>query len=171
MVDWETAGRKSDLNLLRTTFWIQVTLCILSLVAVLLIFHGADAKTSMWEFAPSVGTLLLFTFMLPFTYKRWRQARSRPIDESPIRASPEVQRRSRRLAYYMMFFVPIAVALNLLPITTEPWIWIKVVILSAAVIVLGVSVTRFSLWQRDEYWREKGKDPKHPERPARPDAP
>jgi hypothetical protein len=35
---------------------------------------------------------------------------------------------------------------------------------SIAVVVMGVQVTRFSLWQRDEYWRERGRDPKHPER-------
>jgi hypothetical protein len=168
MVDWETAGRTSDIKLLRAMFWIQVTLCMLSLVAVLLIFYGADAKTSVWEFAPSVGTLVLFTFMLPFTYKRWQQARLLPVDKRPVRASPEVQRRFRRLTYYMMFFLPIALALNLMPFTTEPWIWIKVAILGAGVIVLGVWATQFSLWRRDEYWREQGKDPKHPERPARP---
>lgn len=171
MVDWETAGRKSDLKLLRAMFWIQVTLWTLSLVAVLLIFYGADAKTSVWEFAPGVGTLVLFTLMLPYTYKRWQQARLSPVDMQPVRASPEVQRRFRRLTYYMMFFMPIVLALNLLPFTTEPWIWVKVAILGAGVIVLGVWATRFSLWQRDEYWREQGKDPKHPWRPARPDAP
>ena len=32
------------------------------------------------------------------------------------------------------------------------------------VIVLGTAAIRFSLWQRDEYWRERGRDPKHPER-------
>lgn len=171
MEDWETAGRKSDLKLLRSMFWIQVTLCMLGLVAVLLTFYGADAKTSVWEFAPGVGMLALFALMLPYTYKRWQDARLHPVDRHPVHASPELQRRFRRLTYYMMFFMPIALALNLLPFTTEPWIWIKVAILGAGVTVLGVWATRFSLWQRDEYWREQGKDPKHPERLARPDVP
>ena len=171
MEDWETAGRKSDLMLWRAMFWSQVTLCVLCLVVVLLIFSGADSTTSVLEFVPSFATLVLFTLMLPYVYKRWQQARLGPVDEPPVRASPEVQRRSRRLTYYMMFFMPIALALNLLPFTTEPWIWIKVAILGAGVTVLGVWVTRFSLWQRDEYWREQGKDPRHPERLARPDNP
>ncbi|GAB2720280.1 hypothetical protein ACX801_11785 [Arthrobacter bambusae] len=171
MVDWEAAGQKSNLKLLRSMFWIQVTLCVLSVGAVLLVFYRADAKTSVWDFAPGVGTLVLFTFMLPYTYKRWQQARLLPVDKYPVRASLEVQRRFRRLTYYMMFFTPIALALNLLPFTSEPWIWIKVAILGAGAIVLGVWATRFSLWQRDEFWREQGKDPKLPERPARPDAP
>ncbi|MFE5839336.1 hypothetical protein [Arthrobacter sp. NPDC056493] len=53
---------------------------------------------------------------------------------------------------------------NFLPMDNAPWLWIKVVLLGAAVILMGTMVTRFSLWQRDEYWRERGKDPKHPER-------
>jgi putative effector of murein hydrolase LrgA (UPF0299 family) len=171
MVDWETAGRKSDLKLLRAMFWSQVTICILSVVVVLLVLYGADAKTTVWDFAPGAVMLVWSTFMLPYTYKRWQQTRLDPADKHPVRASPEVQRRFRRLTYYMMFFMPIAVALTLLPFTTEPWIWIKVALLAAGVIVFGVWATRFSLWQRDEYWREQGKDPKHPWRPARPDAP
>ena len=56
-----------------------------------------------------------------------------------------------------------------LPIDTEPWVWIKLSILATGTIVLAVWATRFSLWQRDEYWRERGKDPMHPERlPNRP---
>jgi putative effector of murein hydrolase LrgA (UPF0299 family) len=170
MVDWETAGRKSDLKLLRAMFWSQVTICILSLTAVLLVLYGAGAKTTVWDFAPGAVMLVWSTFMLPYTYKRWQQTRSDPADKHPVRGSPEVQRRFRRLTYYTMFFLPIAVALTLLPFTTEPWIWIKVAILGAGVIVFGVWATRFSLWQRDEYWREQGKDPKHPARLARPDA-
>jgi hypothetical protein len=167
----ETTGRKSDLILWRAMFWSQVTLCVLCLVVVLLILSGADSTTSLWEFVPSLAALVLFTLMLPYAYKRWQQARLGSVDEPPVRASPEVQRRHRRLTYYMMFFMPIALALNLLPVTTEPWIWIKVAILVAGVTVLVVWATRFSLWQRDEYWREQGKDPKHPERLAKPDNP
>jgi len=32
------------------------------------------------------------------------------------------------------------------------------------VIVYGTAVVRLSLWQRNEYWLERGRDPKHPER-------
>lgn len=59
--------------------------------------------------------------------------------------------------------------LNFLPIEAEPWVWVKLAVLAVGTIVLGIWVARFSLWQRDEYWRERGKDPKHPERlPNRP---
>ncbi|WP_284981721.1 hypothetical protein [Arthrobacter sp. efr-133-TYG-118] len=164
-------NRNSDLKLLRAVFWSQVFLWMISLTAVFLTFYGANRTTSMWGLVPSVAMFAVFTIMLPITYKRWQQARSSPVDNSAGHASLEVQRRSRRLGYYMLFLMPILVAFNLLPFTIEPWIWIKVVILWTGVIILGVSVTRFSLWQRDEYWRERGKDPRHPERPASPDTP
>lgn len=61
--------------------------------------------------------------------------------------------------------------LTLLPMDTEQWVWIKVAILATGTIILAVWATRFSLWQRDEYWRERGKDPKHPERPGKADGP
>lgn len=59
--------------------------------------------------------------------------------------------------------------LTFLPIDTEPWVWIKLAVLGVGTVVLSIWLTRFTLWQRDEYWRERGKDPKHPERlPNRP---
>jgi hypothetical protein len=64
----------------------------------------------------------------------------------------------------MLIFTPILLILNFLPIDSEPWIWVKVGILSTGTVILLVWVIRFSLWQRDEYWRERGRDPKHPER-------
>jgi hypothetical protein len=64
----------------------------------------------------------------------------------------------------MMVFTPVMLILTLLPIDIEPWVWVKVAILAAGTIILMVWATRFSLWQRDEYWRERGRDPKHPER-------
>jgi len=64
----------------------------------------------------------------------------------------------------MMVSTPAMVILTLLPIDTEPWVWIKVAILATGTIILTVWATRFALWQRHEYWRERGKDPQHPER-------
>jgi len=32
------------------------------------------------------------------------------------------------------------------------------------VVLYWIAAVRLSLWQRDEYWRERGRDPKHPER-------
>jgi uncharacterized membrane protein len=87
----------------------------------------------------------------------------------PAPASPDVLRRLRRLTGYLLVYGPVMLVLSLLPITTEPWLWIKVAIIATGTIILGIWVTRFSLWQRDEYWRERGKDPKHPQRLGRVD--
>lgn len=54
--------------------------------------------------------------------------------------------------------------LNFFPDIPLPWVIAKVAVEIVFVIVLGVAVIGFSLWQRDEYWRERGRDPKHPER-------
>lgn len=79
-------------------------------------------------------------------------------------ANPEVKRRLSRLAYYWVALALATITLNLLPIDAEPWVWVKLAVLGVATIIFLTWLTRFSLWQRDEYWRERGKDPKHPER-------
>jgi heme O synthase-like polyprenyltransferase len=84
--------------------------------------------------------------------------------QSATPVSEEVKRRFSRLARYMMVFTPVMLILTFMPIDTGPWVWIKLAILAIGTIILIVWATRFSLWQRDEYWRERGKDPKHPER-------
>ncbi|OOP65284.1 hypothetical protein BMF89_00085 [Arthrobacter sp. SRS-W-1-2016] len=86
----------------------------------------------------------------------------------------EVRRRLLRISYWFLPVVAFEFVANILSlrgIDSEPWRWIRTIILAAAVTVLCVQVTRFSLWQRDEYWRERGKDPKHPERPGKMDGP
>jgi hypothetical protein len=90
-------------------------------------------------------------------------------DPPPGGASPEVERRLKRLVYYAVPLGLVMATLDFLPIDSEPWVWVKVAVLALGTIVLGVWVTRFTLWQRDEYWRERGRDPEHPERlPNRP---
>lgn len=76
MVDWETAGRKSDLKLWHALFWIHITLCVLTLVGVALIFYGADSTTSMWVFVPGIALAIMLIVMLPYSYKQWQQAQS-----------------------------------------------------------------------------------------------
>lgn len=79
----------------------------------------------------------------------------------------EMQRRLRRI---LGWFLPvttimlISTVLSLVGIDSEPWFWTRSILFGVAVVVLCVQVTRFSLWQRDEYWREQGRDPKHPDR-------
>ena len=41
----------------------------------------------------------------------------------------------------------------------EPRFWTRTILFGIAVVVLCVQVARFALWQRDEYWRERGRDP------------
>jgi hypothetical protein len=54
--------------------------------------------------------------------------------------------------------------LNLIPNIPLTWRIAVLAVEAVFVIVFGRAVIRFSLWQRDEYWRERGRDPKHPER-------
>ena len=76
----------------------------------------------------------------------------------------------RRLLGIFRWFLPVTIimllstALSLVGVDSEPWLWTRSILLGIAVVVFCVQVTRFSLWQRDEYWREKGRDPKHPDR-------
>jgi hypothetical protein len=63
-----------------------------------------------------------------------------------------------------MALIFVSSVLSLLGIDSLPWLWARSILSAILAVVLIVSVTRFSLWQRDEYWREKGRDPKHPER-------
>jgi hypothetical protein len=49
---------------------------------------------------------------------------------------------------------------------TEQWEWLTWILLAFQVIVLVTAMVyfvRFLREQRDGYWRERGKDPKHPE--------
>lgn len=48
----------------------------------------------------------------------------------------------------------------------EPWTWLLlgVVVLSAAAFL--VSLARFVLAQREDYWLERGRDPKNPKAPS-----
>jgi phosphatidylserine synthase len=46
---------------------------------------------------------------------------------------------------------------------TAPWEWIVVAIQAILTVALVVYLVRFVRKQRDDYWRERGKDPRHPE--------
>lgn len=63
-----------------------------------------------------------------------------------------------------MIIMLLSTVLSLVGVDSEPWFWTRSILFGIAVVVFCVQVTRFSLWQRDEYWREKGRDPKHPDR-------
>jgi hypothetical protein len=58
----------------------------------------------------------------------------------------------------------ISTVLSLVGVDSEPWLWTRTILFSIATALFCVQVTRFSLWQRDEYRRGRGRDPKHPDR-------
>ena len=82
----------------------------------------------------------------------------------PAEANHEAKRRLNRIVYFGGALALAMITLNFVPIDSEPWVWIRLGVLAAGTTVFAIWVTRFSLWQRDEYWRERGRDPKHPER-------
>jgi MFS family permease len=87
--------------------------------------------------------------------------------EATVATTEDMHRRLKRVLYWTF---PITVAmlvssfLGILGIDSEPWRWTRTILFAIAAVVMIVLITRFSLWQRDEYWRERGRDPKHPER-------
>ncbi|VXC21131.1 conserved hypothetical protein [Arthrobacter sp. 9AX] len=79
----------------------------------------------------------------------------------------EVQRRLQRILRWflpVMIIMLISTVLSLVGIDSEAWFWTRSILFGVAVVVVCVQVTRFSLWQRDEYWRGHGRDPKYPDR-------
>ncbi|MDP9889517.1 hypothetical protein [Pseudarthrobacter enclensis] len=87
-----------------------------------------------------------------------------PQGGRPPASKEEARRRITRLTYWSLPFLPVFAVLNLIPNIPLPW---RLGMLAAEVvfvIVYGTGVVRISLWQRDEYWRKRGRDPKHPER-------
>jgi uncharacterized membrane protein len=44
-----------------------------------------------------------------------------------------------------------------------PWEWIVMAVQAVLSVAMVVYLVRFVRKQRDDYWRERGKDPKHPE--------
>jgi uncharacterized membrane protein len=46
---------------------------------------------------------------------------------------------------------------------TEPWDWILLAFQAIVLVVTVSYLVKFVRKQRDDYWREHGKDPKHPE--------
>ncbi|WRH25830.1 hypothetical protein GC088_12620 [Arthrobacter sp. JZ12] len=81
-------------------------------------------------------------------------------------ASPDLKRRIRRLTYFGAVWALVLLIFSFLPIGSEPWVWVKVAVLAVGTVVFVTLVARFSLWQRNEYWRERGRNPQHPDRPS-----
>jgi hypothetical protein len=87
-----------------------------------------------------------------------------PKGGHPSAAKEAARRKITRITYWSLPFVIIFGVLNFFPNIPTPWLIANVTVEIVFVVVYGVAVIRFSLWQRDEYWRERGRDPKHPDR-------
>lgn len=87
-----------------------------------------------------------------------------PHGGQPPGPKEEARRRITRLTYWSLPFIIFLAVWNLIPNVPDDWRIAMVPVQVVLVVVYGTAVIRFSLWQRDEYWRERGRDPKHPER-------
>lgn len=87
-----------------------------------------------------------------------------PQDGKSAASKDEARRKITRITYWSMPFMILFAVWNLIPDIPDAWRFAMMPVEVVFVIVYGTAVTRFSLWQRDEYWRERGRDPKHPER-------
>ena len=92
-------------------------------------------------------------------------------EESVGWAMSTPQRRRTPLPPPVMVALIVGAAVSLIrglipALHTEQWEWLTWVLLAFQVIVLVtvmVYFVRFLREQKDDYWRERGKDPKHPE--------
>ncbi|MCU1566632.1 MAG: hypothetical protein JWQ56_1569 [Pseudarthrobacter sp.] len=75
----------------------------------------------------------------------------------------EWNRKQQRLMLVAIFSTLVVSWLNTLLSFVEPWSWLILGLQATLTIITIALLTRFVLRQRDAYWRERGKDPKHPE--------
>lgn len=73
----------------------------------------------------------------------------------------------KRVAVPAMVALAVAVIVFLVPALLprelrEPWEWVVVVVQALITVGLVIYLVRFVRKQRDDYWRERGRDPKHP---------
>lgn len=87
-----------------------------------------------------------------------------PQDAKSSASKEEARRRLNRITYWSLPFLIVFGVWNLIPNVPSPWRIAMMPVEIVFVVVYGTAVIRFSRWQRDEYWRERGRDPKHPER-------
>lgn len=87
-----------------------------------------------------------------------------PQGGKPPASKEEARRKITRITYWSLPSLIVFGVWNLIRNIPLPWRIAMLAVETVFVIVFGTAVIRFSLWQRDEYWRERGRDPKHPER-------
>ena len=79
-------------------------------------------------------------------------------------STPQRQRIPRPLLILVTLGAAVSVISALTPASrTAPWEWIVIALQAFIAVTLVVYLVRFVRKQRDDYWREQGKVPKHPE--------
>lgn len=78
---------------------------------------------------------------------------------SPQRRSIALPALVAAVLAVVVFLIPALLPAALL----EPWEWSIVVIQGILTVAMVVYLVRLVRKQRDDYWRERGKDPRHPE--------
>lgn len=79
-----------------------------------------------------------------------------PQSRKPVASKEEARRRINRIAYWSLPFMIAFGVWNLIPNLPDAWRFAVMPVEIVFVVVYGTAVIRFSLWQRDEYWRERG---------------
>jgi carbon starvation protein CstA len=82
-----------------------------------------------------------------------------------VKEASQKKKLSIFAAVAMIVLVVVSLARQLLNDIEGPWVWIGVVVQAVALIVLITCLIRFVRIQRDDYWSERGRDPRNPDRP------
>jgi hypothetical protein len=90
-------------------------------------------------------------------------AQKDPQARKSAASTEEARRKLTRIEFWSLPFLIIFGVWNVIPNISLPWLIVKMGVQTIFVIVLRTAAIWFSLWQRDEYWRVRGRDPKHPE--------
>lgn len=78
-------------------------------------------------------------------------------------SSPQRQQIPLPLLVLITLGVAVSVISALTPASrTAPWEWIDIALQAFIAMTLVVYLVKFVRKQRDDYWREQGKEPKHP---------
>ncbi len=79
-------------------------------------------------------------------------------------SSPQRSKSYQMGAFAMFLLFVAALATSALDDIDGPWLWFGVVIQAGALVTLVVCLVRVVRGQRDDYWRERGRDPRNPGR-------
>lgn len=77
--------------------------------------------------------------------------------------------QQKKLATFAAVAVLVLVAANqvtrFLVDAEGPWVWLGIIFQALALVILITCLVKFVRGQRDDYWRERGRDPRNPDQP------